>query len=92
MAKKHIEIRKQSFSITAPDAANVMLVGEFTHWQENPITLNKGSDGVWRVAVDLPLGTHPYRFIVDGQWWDDPNCSLRSANPFGSENSLRQVT
>jgi hypothetical protein len=28
---------------------------------------------------------------VDGEWRDDPECVLREANPFGSENMMRQV-
>lgn len=91
MARKNTNGKQQTFSMTAPDATSVMLVGEFTHWQEKPIALKKGSGGMWHTAVDLTPGTHPYRFIVDGQWCDDPECTLRVANPYGSENSIRQV-
>ena len=91
MAKKQIENRRQTFSITAPDAASVLLVGDFTQWQETPIPLKKGSGGVWHTAVTLPPGTHHYRFIVDGQWCDDPQCSLHTPNPYGSQDSIRQV-
>ena len=34
---------------------------------------------------------HNYRFLVDGQWQDDPACTIRVANPFGSENMVREV-
>lgn len=91
MAKKQTDNRRQTFSITAPDAASVMLVGDFTHWQETPIPLKKGSGGVWHTAVELSPGTHHYRFIVDGLWCDDPECSLRVPNSFGGENAVRQV-
>jgi 1,4-alpha-glucan branching enzyme len=83
--------RHQTFAFTAPDAASVQLVGDFTQWQERPINLRKGLDGVWRTAVELSPGTHLYRFLVDGQWQDDPECILRAPNPFGSENMMRQV-
>ena len=83
--------RTQTFSICAPDAMSVQLVGDFTHWQEDPISLSRGMDGVWRTTVQLAAGTHHYRFIVDGQWRDDPECALREPNPFGSENMMRQV-
>jgi 1,4-alpha-glucan branching enzyme len=91
MARKHTENKKQTFSITAPDATSVMLVGDFTYWQEKPIHLKQESGGVWRATVELPPGTHQYRFIVDGQWCDDPDCTLRVPNPFGSQDSVRQV-
>ena len=81
----------QSFSLLAPDALIVQLGGDFTQWQERPIDLQRGADGVWRATVKLPPGAHHYRFLVDGEWRDDPECTLRAPNPFGGENMLRQV-
>jgi 1,4-alpha-glucan branching enzyme len=82
---------RQEFRFTAPTALSVQLVGDFTHWRQSPLSLSKGSNGVWRTSVELPPGTYHYRFLVDGQWRDDPECTLRVANPYGSENSVRQV-
>ena len=81
----------QTFSLRAPEATSVQLVGDFTQWQESPVNLQKGADGVWRTAVNLPPGAHHYRFLVDGEWRDDPECALRAPNPFGGENMTRQV-
>jgi 1,4-alpha-glucan branching enzyme len=83
--------RKQTFAITAPGAVSVQLMGDFTHWQEHPISMEKDADGVWRTAVELAPGTHHYRFFVDGKWHDDPECTLRAPNPYGGENMIRQV-
>jgi len=82
---------KQTFALGAPDALSVQLVGDFTQWQERPISLHKGIDSVWRTTVDLGPGMHHYRFIVDGQWRDDPECILRAPNPYGGQNMMRQV-
>jgi len=82
----------QVFSITAPAAQSVQLVGDFTHWQERPINLRKEGSGVWRATVELKPGEHRYRFLVDGQWRDDPECTLRVENPYGSHDSVRQVS
>jgi len=84
-------LRAQTFAFRAPDAISVQLVGDFTHWQEQPINLHKGPDGVWRAAVQLTPGTHHYRFLVNGEWRDDPECILREPNPFGGENMTRLV-
>ena len=54
--------------------------------------LQKDAGGVWRTEVELPPGTHHYRFIVDGQWTDDPDCTLRVPNPYGGENMVRAVS
>lgn len=83
--------RAQTFSFRAPDASSVQLAGDFTQWQERPISLQKGTDGVWRANVELSPGTHHYRFIVDGQWQNDPECPMCAPNPFGGENMTRQV-
>ena len=53
--------------------------------------MQKGRDGVWTASVDLPPGKHHYRFIVDSEWRDDPECTLRVPNPYGSENMVRRV-
>jgi 1,4-alpha-glucan branching enzyme len=83
--------KTQRFSFTAPTAMSVQLVGDFTHWQERPIQMRKGSDGIWRAAVELTPGAHHYRFLVDGQWQDDPECTLHVPNPYGGQNAVRQV-
>ena len=80
MARKQTKNKQQTFSIMAPEAMTVALVGDFTNWQENPIQLKKAAQGVWRVSVELTPGTHRYRFIVDGQWREDPACPLRAPN------------
>jgi 1,4-alpha-glucan branching enzyme len=83
--------RTQTFSFKAPTAMRVQLAGDFTHWQQRPINMRKGEDGVWRTTVELIPGPHHYRFLVDGRWQDDPECTLRVPNPFGSEDAVRQV-
>ncbi len=91
-AKPRGMTRVQTFSLTASNATSVMLVGDFTHWQENPIPLKRDSNGVWTTMVALGVGTHRYRFLVDGEWQDDPECILRVQNPYGSHDSVRQVS
>src|ERR1051325_10678892 len=83
--------KEQQFSFRAPGALSVQLLGDFTHWQNQPVHLKKENDGVWRTSVPLEPGTYHYRFIVDGQWHDDPDCTLRVPNPFGSEDMIREV-
>lgn len=81
----------QTFSITAPTATSVMLVGDFTHWQQNPIRMSRNEGGIWTVSVGLPPGVYHYRFLIDGEWRDDPDCTVRVPNPFGGSNSVREV-
>jgi 1,4-alpha-glucan branching enzyme len=84
--------KRQVFSFNAPTAMSVQLVGDFTHWQEAPIQMKKNRQGIWTATVYLAPGTYHYRFLVDGEWRDDPECTLRVPNPFGTTNSVRTVT
>jgi len=54
--------------------------------------MQKGKDGIWTATVSLSPGKHSYRFIVDGDWRDDPECTLRVPNPYGSQDMVRQVS
>ena len=102
MAKKQTKVQKpetqgakrssQDFFFAAPAATTVLLAGDFTHWQRAPISMQKGADGIWHTRIELSPGTHHYRFLVDGVWQDDPECTLRIPNPYGSSNSVREVS
>jgi len=83
--------RTQEFSFTAPAAMSVQLVGDFTHWQQKPINLQKDAHGIWHATVELEPGPHRYRFLVDGQWRDDPECALQVSNPYGGRDAVRHV-
>ncbi len=83
--------RQQTFTFESASAKSIQLVGDFTQWEKQPIPLHKDSGSVWRATVQLQPGPHRYRFLVDGQWQNDPACALRVANPYGSEDCLRKV-
>jgi 1,4-alpha-glucan branching enzyme len=82
---------KQVFQLVAPAAKRVELVGDFTQWRQQPVPLQRDPRGIWTTSVALAPGTHRYRFIVDGEWRDDPTCQSRTPNPFGSEDMLREA-
>jgi 1,4-alpha-glucan branching enzyme len=92
MAKTDESKSVQEFFYSAPEASSVQLVGDFTHWQGHPIQLVKQVNGVWKTSVALAAGSHHYRFLVDGQWCDDPQCTVRIPNVFGSHNMVRKVS
>jgi 1,4-alpha-glucan branching enzyme len=88
MQNETIAKQKVTFSYLAPDAQSVLLAGDFTRWQEAPVTLKKDKTGEWKRTVSLPPGRYEYRLLVDGQWRDDPQCVTRQPNQFGSENCV----
>ncbi len=54
------------FAIRAPEARTVELTGAFTDWE--PIAMEEGEGGWWRVQRTLPPGLHHFGFLVDGKW------------------------
>jgi 1,4-alpha-glucan branching enzyme len=85
------EIKKETFQYIDPKAEEVLLLGDFTNWQENPVMLKRQNDGIWKATVPLSPGKYEYRFVVDGKWRDDAKCSTRQPNPFGGQNCVRTV-
>jgi 1,4-alpha-glucan branching enzyme len=83
--------RRVTFKLEAPEAREVRLSGSFNDWSYEDKPLKKEVNGVWKTLVMLAPGTYEYRFVVDGQWRDDPECPLRVQNPFGSQNCVVRV-
>jgi hypothetical protein len=70
------EIREVEFQLEAPSATSVLLAASFTAWERFPLGLARMRDGIWSIFVPLLPGVYAYRFIVDGQWRDDPQAGL----------------
>jgi len=68
------------FSIVAPEANEVRLVGSFNGWdREHAVALTRNANGVWHATVDLAPGRHTYKFLIDGAWRPDPANENRAA-------------
>jgi len=79
------------FRYEAPKAGTVELVADFTGWDKRPLELQPDESGTWQLTVTLPPGRYAYRFVVDGEWCDDPDCQECEVNPFGTHNALVEV-
>jgi len=88
MSSTKLPKQKVTFSILAPEARSVKLVGDFSGWEENPVDLKKLKSGQWKATLPLAEGRYEYRYLVDGQWQDDPNCPTRVPNAFGGQNCV----
>ena len=80
------------FTLFAPEATEVYLVGDFNDWNGANYRMRRFKDGTCKKSVKLRPGRYEYRFIVDGNWWTDPKNELRQQNPYGSENSVIVVS
>jgi hypothetical protein len=80
------------FALPVPAAHQVVVVGDFNHWDTNATPLRRTPNGTWRTTVRLKPGAHVYSFVVDGnRWVPDPSAPLAPGSDFGSPNSLMTV-
>ncbi|HEY4219592.1 MAG TPA: isoamylase early set domain-containing protein [Gemmatimonadaceae bacterium] len=80
------------FSIVAPNAARVSIVGDFNHWNPTTLPMKRSADGrLWEVEVRLPLGRYSYAFMIDGHLAADPDAPSSAGDDFGTPNSVLMV-
>lgn len=88
--RKHPSKKRVYFKLQALDATEVILAGSFNNWDTHSRHLKQGKKGLWRTYLTLEPGTYEYRFLVDGQWQNDPDAEV-APNPYGTENCVRIV-
>ncbi|KPJ58720.1 MAG: hypothetical protein AMJ42_02745 [Deltaproteobacteria bacterium DG_8] len=81
--------RKATFKLMAPEAQSVLLAGDFNSWNADTHPLERTSNGMWKINLNLSPGRYEYKFLVDGQWQNDPNCKSYVSNPFGGDNCVK---
>jgi 1,4-alpha-glucan branching enzyme len=89
--KTNTAIPSIEFKLVAPEAREVYLVGEFNDWNASQYRLRRYKHGIYKKKLQLKPGRYQYLFLVDGEWWTDPEHLERKPNPFGSENSVITV-
>lgn len=85
---RQLSRRRVRFSLEAPEAGEVVLAGTFNGWDPSP--LKRDEQGVWGTSLLLTPGTYEYRFLVDGEWRNDPEAEA-APNPYGTQNCVRVV-
>jgi 1,4-alpha-glucan branching enzyme len=85
------EVHAVSFEYFNPAAGEVLLAGSFNGWQPRSAPMTKRRGGKWSTELLLPPGQYEYRFVVDGQWQDDPMAARFVANSFGGLNCVVKV-
>ena len=73
------------------NAKKVILAGSFNKWDENLFAMNKVENG-WEITLEIKPGSYQYRFIVDGNWIEDPYNPDKVENEYGEYNSVINIT
>ena len=99
LEKKMKEILKEKlpafsqivFSLSAPEAKDVFVAGDFNDWKLDSNSRMDQDNGQWKKKVNLLSGKYRYRFVIDGKWLEDTNNPKTEVNPYGSIDSLVAV-
>ncbi|MFC1817278.1 isoamylase early set domain-containing protein [Thermodesulfobacteriota bacterium] len=87
-AIQKIKRKRVSFSIEAPVAEQVVLMGDFNKWDPNVHPMKNHGNGIWTKSVIIPPGEYEYKFLIDGDWKEDPGNEKTCPNCFGTLNSI----
>ena len=90
MVKKAIATPTQ-FKLYAPKAKKVSLAGDFNKWSTKEHSAKKDTKGNWSAKIALKPGKYEYKFIVDGNWLNDPSNNMLITNTYGTQNSVIEV-
>ena len=85
------KLDKVTLTVNAPDAKEVFLAGEFNNWKLDENSRMEQNNGCWTKSISLDTGKYRYRFVIDGNWSEDPNNPLKQVNPYGTMDSLLEV-
>lgn len=72
------------------DADKVVLSGTFNLWDEKAFQMNKTENG-WELTLNIKPGEYEYKFIVDGDWLEDPCNIYKKQNEHGDYNSVVNI-
>jgi chromosome partitioning protein len=82
-----VSSRDVTFAFEAPEAETVLLVGDFNEWSADGSEMEP-IGGVWTKVIKLEPGRYRYRYVVDGQWQNDPSNAAIEPNPYGGHDSI----
>lgn len=84
--------KKVRFECPAEPGSQVSVAGTFNGWSPtaNPLK-DSAASGQFRAFLNLPEGTHEYKFIVNGVWLSDPKCPDWVPDGCGAMNSVLKI-
>jgi len=76
-------------------ASDVRIAGDFNGWVPDKgvrsLIESEGPVRVWTKILQLPPGTYQYRYVVDGEWREDPDNPEILSGSVGGSNSILVV-
>jgi 1,4-alpha-glucan branching enzyme len=80
-------------AITADNAKEVALLGEFNSWSPAANPMKRRKDGSFSTTISLDAGQdYRFRYLMDGDTWNNEEAADNLVpNPFGGRDSLITV-
>jgi len=76
-------------------ATDVRIAGDFNGWVPDKgvrsLIESEGQTRVWTKILQLPPGSYQYRYVVDGEWREDPENPSTGGSSIGGRNSVLVV-
>ena len=88
---KKTQKRRITFKLEASEAKEAILAGDFNSWDAKKHRMRRDDKGRWTKIVTLAPGRYEYKFLVDGQWQNDPSNDQMVPNSFGTLNNTLTV-
>ncbi len=81
-----------TFRVRAEVGSKVSLAGSFNGWDPaaKPM-VDKDGTGEFACTLTLPKGRYEYKFVINGTWCADPECTDWVQNDMGTLNSVKVV-
>ena len=73
------------------DAQSVYLVGSMNEWNTSSDLMKKQADGTWEIRLKLESGKYSYKYLVDGNWKNDPYNPNLEDDGYGGSNSFFEL-
>ena len=89
--RQAIKRQRVTFALENAEAKEVFLTGDFNDWRPEKHPMRKDKSGKWKKQVMLTPGNYEYKFLVDGQWKEDPRNDQLHPNCFGTYNNIINV-
>ena len=76
------------FVLNEPEAKEVLLLGDFNHWDPTGASMKRDKNGTWKLRMSIPPGRYEYKLLIDGLWCLDGKNLQRVTNRFGTKNNV----
>jgi 1,4-alpha-glucan branching enzyme len=80
--------KRVQFKFKTQPGKRIMVAGTFNNWDPNKNKLKEKNEGEYATTLQIPIGRHEYKFVVDGVWQIDETNQAWVPNDEGSLNSV----